>query len=574
MNPKLEISIGQFSDKGIKTDNEDFYGFSKPNASQLIYKGIAVAISDGMSGSEGGKQASRACIIGFLSDYFSTPDSWSVEKSVQKILSATNNWLYSNGHSQYQSPKGLAATLSILIFKSNTAYLFHIGDSRIYRLRENHLEQMTHDHRISTPNGQSYLNRAMGIEPHLNVDCRKLELQRGDLFVLTTDGVHDFIPQKTLKDLVLDNSADLEAGAKAIVETAAANHSDDNLTCQIVRVDSLPLADNAEIAQQNANRPFPPPLEPGMILDGYRIDEEIHASKRTQIYKALDTRGNRTVILKTPSINYQDDPVYIERFLQEEWAGRRIDDSHVLKVLDADRPKKWIYYVTEYLEGQSLRRWMDNHPRPDVKTAIDLACQISKGLRALHRLEMLHQDLKPENIMIDRENRIKLIDFGSVKIAGIAEIRRLEDEDTILGTLNYSAPEYLMGQRCDTRSDLFSLAVIIYEMLNGALPFDRGMPEKPDRVKLARLKYVPSIHLNAMVPVWIDGALSKALSINPERRYEDLSEFVHDLGHPNPLFLNTPNLPLIQRNPLAFWQSLAALLAIGNLILIYLLTHS
>ncbi len=573
MDPKLQISIGQFSDPGIKTDNEDFYGFSEPGDSQLIYKGIAVAISDGMSGSEGGKQASHACIIGFLSDYFSTPDSWSVEKSVQKILSATNSWLYSNGHSQFQSTKGLVATLSILIFKSNTAYLFHIGDSRIYRLRENNIEQMTHDHRISTPNGQNYLNRAMGIEAHLNVDCRKLQCQKDDLFILTTDGVHDFINPKTLKRLVLENREDLEAGAKAIVETAVANQSNDNLTCQIVRVDSLPPADNIEIAIQNANRPFPPPLEPGMVLDGYRIEQEVHASKRTQIYKAVKIRDNTRVILKTPSVNYQDDPDYIERFLQEEWAGRRINDPYVLKVFDADQPKKWIYYVTEYLEGRTLRQWMADHPRPDVKSAIDLAGQIAKGLRAFHRMEMLHQDLKPENIMIDREGRIKLIDFGSVKIAGIAEINALDDEDTILGTLNYSAPEYLMGQRCDTRSDLFSLAVILYEILNGALPFDRGIPEKPDRTKLARLKYVPSIHLNPMVPVWIDGALNKALSINPERRYEDLSEFIHDLNHPNPLYLTTPNLPLIQRNPLAFWQSLAALLALSNLILFYLLTH-
>ncbi|MGH8553477.1 MAG: bifunctional protein-serine/threonine kinase/phosphatase, partial [Methylococcales bacterium] len=127
--------------------------------------------------------------------------------------------------------------------------------------------------------------------------------------------------------------------------------------------------------------------------------------------------------------------------------------------------------------------------------------------------------------------------------------------------------------RCDTRSDLFSLAVILYEMLNGALPFDRGMPEKPDRTNLAKLNYVPSIHRNPMVPIWIDGALNKALLINPERRYEDISEFIHDLNHPNPLFLKTPNLPLIRRNPLAFWQTIAALLALSNLVLFYLLTR-
>ncbi|MGR9106729.1 MAG: protein kinase domain-containing protein [Gammaproteobacteria bacterium] len=574
MNPKLEITIGQFSDKGVKPDNEDFYGFSEPNLSQLTYKGIAVAISDGMSGSEGGRQASRACVIGFLSDYFSTPDSWSVEKSVQKILSATNSWLYSNGHSQYHSTKGLVATLSILIFKSNTAYVFHIGDSRIYRIRENHLEQLTRDHRLTTPTGESYLNRAMGIEPHLNVDCRKLQLEKGDIFILTTDGIHDFIDPKRLKDLALEHADDLEAGAKAIAGEAAANHSDDNLTCQIVRVDALPLADNVEIVRQNANRPFPPPLEAGMVLDGYRIEKELHASKRTQIYQAVNTRTSMRVVLKTPSVNYQDDPVYIERFFQEEWAGRRISDPNVLKILDADQAKNWIYYVTEYLEGQTLRQWMDQHPGPDVKTVIEMVCQIAKGLRAFHRLEMLHHDLKPENIMIDRQGQIKLIDFGSVKIAGIAEIKALDGEDPILGTLNYSAPEYLMGQRSDTRSDLFSLAVITYEMLNSALPFGRNMPEKPDRSNLAKLKYVPSIHRNPMVPVWVDGALNKALAINPERRYEDLSEFIHDLHHPNPLFLNTPNLPLIQRNPLAFWQGLTALLALSNLILIYLLAHS
>ena len=574
MHPKLKVSVGQFSDRGGKPENEDFYGFSEPNASQLTFKGIAVAISDGMSGSEGGKQASRACVIGLLSDYYSTPESWSVEKSVQKILSATNSWLYSKGNSQYQSTKGLVATLSILIFKSNTAYLFHIGDSRIYRLRENHLEQLTHDHRIVTPNGQSYLNRAMGIEPHLNVDCRKLILQKGDLFLLTTDGVHDYVAPKVLKELILEHSADLELATRKIVESASANQSPDNLTCQLVRIESLPLGDNLEIARQNANRPFPPPLEAGMILDGYRIEKELHASKRTQIYQAVDSQSQERVILKTPSINYQDDPVYIEHFSQEEWAGRRVNDPHVVAILNTDRPKKWLYYVTEFLDGQTLRQWMDANPRADVKRVIEIATQIAKGLRALHRLEMLHQDLKPENIMIDSQWRIKLIDFGSVKIAGVAEIKAPEIEDPILGTLNYSAPEYLMGLRCDIRADLFSLAVITYEMLNGALPFGCNMPEKPDRAKLARLQYVPSIHLNPMVPVWIDGALNKALSINPQRRYEELSEFVHELHHPNPLYLNARKPPLIERNPLAFWQGLSALLALINMLLIYLLSRA
>ncbi len=568
---KLAISIGQHSDKGIKVENEDFYGVSEPDEPQLTHKGIAVAISDGMSGSEAGKQASRACIIGFLADYFSTPDSWTVKNSVQKILSATNSWLHSNGHSKYQSAKGLVATLSTLIFKSNTAYIFHIGDSRIYRMRENNFEQMTRDHRVDTPDGSSYLNRAMGIEPHLEIDYRTFSLHVGDMFLLTTDGVHDFVTEKELKSYLTDGDEDLQERAEALVKAAITNKSDDNLTCQIVCIESLPLADDSEVKRLNANRPFPPPLEAGMVLDGYRVEAEIHASKRTQIYIAYDTQNNKRVILKTPSVNYEDDPVYIEHFLREEWADKRINDPHVLTVLETDRSKKWIYYVTELIEGVTLREWMNANPKPDISKVVSAVKQITKGLRAFHRLEMLHQDLKPENIMIDQNDQVKVIDFGSVKIAGVAEIQQQPDEEPILGTLNYAAPENILGQRGDVRSDLFSLAVITYEMLNGALPFGREMPELPNRKKLSKLQYVPSLGLNPMVPIWVDGAIKKSVSIDPEKRHEDIFEFLHDLQNPNPDFLSEAKPPLMQRNPVVFWQTICGLLLLSNFILGYLL---
>lgn len=575
MASKLTISSGQCSDAGIKPDNEDFHGITEPKEPQLSHKGITVAIADGMSGSDAGKVASQASVIGFMSDYYSTPDSWSVKHAAQKILSTTNNWLYSTGQARYQSTKGLVTTLSILILKSNTAHIFHIGDSRIYWLSEGHFEQLTHDHRIWVSGKKNYLNRAMGVEPHLDVDYRSVSLQPGDIFFLATDGVHDFIPEKALKRLIIEYSDDLQRGVEAIMEAARAEKSDDNMTCQLVRVESLPLPlqQEHELLRQNANRPFPPPLEPGMILDGYRIKRELHASKRTQIYLAFDTRSEQKVILKTPSVNYEDDPVYIEHFLQEEWAGKRINHENVLSVLETDRPKQCIYHVTEYVEGQTLREWMDANPKPEMKQVYAIVEQIALGLRAFHRLEMLHQDLKPENVMLDALDRVKIIDFGSVKIAGIAELAPQTEDEAIVGTLNYTAPEYLLGRRGDTRSDLYSLAVIAYEMLNGALPFGREMPETPNRIKLSRLEYVPSMHLNPMVPVWIDGALKKAISLNPNRRHDDLFEFIHDLKHPNPRFLSEQPAPIIEKNPLLFWQAMSALLLLSNLVLIYLLSR-
>jgi len=569
----LKASVGFATDKGVKADNEDFVGSIIPNEPQLTHKGIAAAIADGMSGSDAGKLASQSCVGSFLSDYFSTPDSWSVKQAGQKILSATNSWLYSQGQIRYQSTKGMVSTLSIIVLKSNTAHIFHIGDSRIYRLRKGNLEQITRDHRIWISQDKNYLSRAMGIEPRLEVDYKSLPLEQGDLFLMTTDGIHDFIDDKILKKL-LGESTDLFLLAEKILQQAKANNSDDNLTCQLLRVDGLPEAKEDEILRRHANLPFPPPLQPGMVLDGYRIEAELHASKRTQIYRALDTQTNTQVILKTPSILYDDDTHFIEHFLHEEWAGKRINHENVVTVIRSDRPKSCVYYVTEYLGKKTLRDWINAYPKADINETRKIVEQIAKGLRAFHRKEMLHQDLKPENIMFDKNGVVKIIDFGSVKIAGIAEItpRDFDGGDNILGTLNYTAPEYHTAQRGTVKSDLYSLAVITYEMLNGALPFGQDMPDKPSQGYLANLRYVPSFHHNPMVPIWIDGALKKATSIAPHTRYNELSEFLYDLNTPNSSFMRTEDsIPLLQRNPLRFWQGLSAILMIINLILLYLI---
>lgn len=568
----LKVSIGSSSEKGIKDRNEDFLGAILAKDAQLIHKGIAVAIADGMSGSDAGHEASHCCVASFLSDYYSTPDSWSVKQAGQKILSATNSWLYSQGQQRYNSVKGMVSTLSILVLKSNTAYIFHIGDSRIYRLRKGDLEQMTRDHRVWISDDKNYLNRAMGIEPRLEVDYKAFPLEKGDLFFTSTDGVHDFISEKTLKSL-LQSGDELEKIAQRIVQQASDN-SDDNLSCQVLRVDEIPLAKEDEVLRRYANLPFPPPLDVGMVLDGYKIEAELHTSTRTQIYRALDTHTNTRVILKTPSVLYDDDTHYIEHFLHEEWAGKRITHENVLKVLDTDRVKSCIYYATEFIDGETLREWMASHPKPYIREIRLIIEQIAKGLRAFHRMEMLHQDLKPENIIIDKQGTVKIIDFGSVKIAGIAEMTPLEkhESESILGTLNYTAPEYHLGQPGTVKSDIYSLGVIAYEMINGALPFGGDMPEKPNKINLAKLNYVPSFHKNAMVPLWIDGALKKATSISPKGRYDELSEFLYDLSTPNKLFLTSAqNIPVIERNPMLFWKTISVLSIVINFFLLYLL---
>ncbi|MFN3920624.1 MAG: serine/threonine protein kinase [Methylohalobius sp.] len=226
-----------------------------------------------------------------------------------------------------------------------------------------------------------------------------------------------------------------------------------------------------------------------------------------------------------------------------------------MRVFKPKRARSCLYLIAEYIEGQTLRQWMDDHPKRTLPEVRQLVGQIGKGLLALHRLEMLHRDLNPNNVMLDRDGVVKLIDFGSVKIAGIEEIASPLKRLNLLGTRHYSAPEYFLGYAATPRSDQFSLAVIAYELLTGHLPYGEAYGEG----NITRLKYTSARRFNPEVPVWMDKALAKALSLNPEYRYETLSEFLHDLNHPNPSFLRD-QVPLIERSPLKFWQ-LAAIFA-------------
>jgi eukaryotic-like serine/threonine-protein kinase len=563
------ISVGSHSEAGQKDGNEDSVGIEIPEDNILALKGIAAVIADGVSASEAGKEASEACVKGFLNDYYSTPDSWSVKTSGEKILTALNRWLYGQGHRLYGTPRGMVTTLSALIIKSSIAYIFHIGDTRIYHLRGNNLECLTRDHRVQVSKDKEYLSRAMGIELTIDIDYRKFSVKAGDIFFLTTDGVHDYVDPKYLIDVVNENKDDLDKASQLITKKALANSSPDNLSCQIIHIEEIPGKDDKQVYETLTALPFPPPLEPGMILDGFRVVRELHASKRTQLYLVVDEESKRQMVIKTPSVNFEDDPAYIDMFLHEEWVGKRINSPYVLKICNQERKRQFLYYVTEHVEGQTLRQWMDDHPEPALSEVRNIVDQIAKGLRAFHRMEMIHQDLKPENIIIDQHGTVKIIDFGSTKIAGIEEISAPFERIELLGTRNYTAPEYLLGYKASNRSDLFSLGTIAYEMLTGKLPYGKSLPTNPTK----RPGYISACRLKTTLPPWVDGALEKAVKWDPEKRYETLSGFTYDLGTPNPKFVKDQPLPLMERNPTGFWRACTITLLIINLILIYLLTR-
>jgi serine/threonine protein kinase len=353
------------------------------------------------------------------------------------------------------------------------------------------------------------------------------------------------------------------------VQQALERGSGDNLTVQIVAVEELPRQDATEIHRQLAGLPPPPILEARTVLDGYKIVRELHGSSRSHIYLALDTETEERVVIKTPSVELQGDPAYLERFLMEEWVARRINSPHVLKPCLQTRERHFLYVATEFIDGQTLTQWMIDNPKPDVETVRRIVEQIARGLQAFHRLEMLHQDLRPDNIMIDTTGTVKIIDFGATRVAGIVEAEA-PIERNILGTEQYTAPEYFLGEEGTASSDLFSLGVITYQMLSGRLPYGIKVSQARTQSAQRNLRYDSVLHPDREIPAWIDGVLRKAVHPNPLERYETLSEFVYDLRHPNRAFLRKTRAPLANRHPVRFWKGVSAVLAAVVVVLLAL----
>lgn len=560
MSAELKITLGQYSDKGRKAINQDCHGVCIPKEPLLSSKGIAIAIADGIGSSNVSQIASSAAVKSFLEDYYCTTEAWSVKTSAQRVLTATNSWLHAQTQQssyRFDKDRGYVCTFSAMVIKATTVYLFHVGDARIYKIDGRKLEQLTTDHRVHVGPEQHYLSRALGVDRHLEIDYQALRIDIGDIFVLLTDGVYEYIDDEFVATTIAA-AEDFDAAAKAIATQALRRGSDDNLTVQIVRIDALPKQDVGEI-HLLAQLPFPPPLVPRMHFDGYTIVRELHSSHRSHLYLAQDDTSGALLALKVPSIDLRESAAYLESFLTEEWVARRIDNTHVMKAWKPTRKRNFLYIVLEYIEGQTLAQWLRDHPQPDLESVRTIAEQIAKGLRAFHRAEMLHQDLRPENIMLDKNETVKIIDFGSVHVAGVSEAAP-SAQAAVRGAVQCAAPEYFLGEEGTPRSDIFSLGVIVYQMLTGKLPYGAEVAKCRSRAAHSKLHYDSVSMARRDVPVWIDDVLKKAVHPDSNKRYAEVSEFIYDLRHPRAEFLKRTRRPLAERDPVRFWKIISLLL--------------
>lgn len=554
----LQVRAAQASRAGRKPENEDALGIRVPTDHLRQSKGVALVLADGVSGAGEGRRAAEVSVQGFLSDYYATPETWTVKTSGERVLSALNRWLFGQGQQYTQAHQGFLTTFSALIVRSQSAYIFHVGDSRIQRLRQDKngsstLEPLTTDHATRVGAEKTYLTRALGMDWQVEIDFRTTDVQPGDIFFLSTDGVHEFLPRPMLKKILASATENPDACCESILDIALEAGSDDNISCQILVVDALAPLGAEDSRLQAASLPLLPDLAISQRLDGLVVEAELHANARSQLYRVRDEKTGKLYVLKTPSRLFEDDSIQLTRFALEDWIGQRIDHVHVVKGFAPLQARQSLYLLQEWLEGETLAQWKKKNPRPSVQVVTGFAEQAVKGLRALHRRETLHQDIKPENLFLCSSGTLKVIDLGAAHVAGMGEAPA-EDRP---GAAEYAAPEYALNLARDERADQFSLAVTLYELLTGNHPFGDDYIRANTPADFQKLEYLSACRHNPHVPLWLDAALKKATSFAAHQRYESLGEFLADLQKPNPALSPVNAQPWLERDPVGFWKVLA-----------------
>lgn len=269
-------------------------------------------------------------------------------------------------------------------------------------------------------------------------------------------------------------------------------------------------------------------IKAGDQLDHYHLDSLVARSGMASLFRGTDVRDGKAVAVKIPHPQVESDPSLFDRFIREETIGISLNHPGVVKVYE-NKDRRQVYMAMEWVEGTLLRQILQEHKRMPTGRVIKITRGICEALDYIHTHGVVHRDLKPENIMVDREDRIKLIDFGIAANAGSKRLTFASFSPT-LGTPDYIAPEQVKGKRGDARTDVYALGVMLYEMLTGSVPF-RG--ENALAVMNDRLLNdpIPPHEADPSIPPALEQILYQALERDPKNRYHTAKELAYDLEH-------------------------------------------
>src|SRR5262252_3568787 len=515
----LKVSVGFASETGPRKDNEDFAGvvfgpeLPEPRAD------VIAAIADGMGGAKGGRVAAEIAVRGFLDGFCDLPETMEVRRAAAIVLDALNGWIHSQG-SRDPELKGMGCTFTALVLRGRIAHVLHVGDSRAYRLSRDRLTCLTTDHVWQVGTGRSnILTRAMGVETEVRLDYTSQVVAQHDRFLLCSDGVHGYLAADAIADIMRERVSS-EDTARALVAAALRADSTDNCTALVLDVVGLEMAQSAEIGASIASLPLIAMPIAGETVDGFVLKVVLSDGRYSRLFGATDEVEGGEVALKFPKPPVASVASYRSAFVREAWVGARVTSPWLGRIIELPPGRQTcLYTVMPLYQGELLETRLARRPALGLEEGRNIAVNLARAVAALHRVGVIHRDVKPDNVILEPGGSLKLIDLGVVRVPGQED---MPSED-IPGTPGYVAPEMLAGEPGNEATDLYALGVTMFRAFTGEFPF--GNPDagsRRDRPK--RLS-----DLRPDLPAWLQAVLGRAIAIDPAERFRDMIEFAVEM---------------------------------------------
>lgn len=560
----LKFTTGERSLTGPRDRNEDYTGIVTPTGAQLAIKGALLAVADGVGGNAGGREAAEMTIRTISADYYATPETWQTHIALSKVLEAANRWVLSQA-SANRDMAGMATTLSLLVLKGQRFIMAHVGDTRIYRLRNKKLEKLTTDHVWDRPDMRHVLKRAVGLDKNLTVDFTEGLLEEGDVFAIMSDGVWEPLGDVAIHHaMMLFDSPQLMS--EHLTKSALEKGGNDNATALVVRIDEVGAESLNDLLSDAQNLAVPPKLSIGDFLDDFEILEILHDSRTTLLYKVRHQNG-QIFVLKTLQFALANDKDSCQALMNEEWLAKRVVAQCVPQVLPLSlEERKHLYYVMTWHQGATLQERLDHGHHFTVNGVAKIGADLLRGLSMLHRLNIVHRDIKPANIHIGTDLRLRILDLGVALNTTVPMPDSMENP----GTPSYMAPELFEGKTADLATDVFAAGVTLYYLLTRKYPYGEIEPFQAPRFG----EPIPPTRYRPEIPSWLENIILKAVARDLKKRFETADEMLLALEHGELKPIALQRTPLIARTRLVKWQWLAIFSLMFNFLLIYLLLVS